>query len=230
MLHGMHSHTPFERLNQLWRQGVRLAMRAAVALGLSTATGIALGVALTDSALVQILIITFAAVGFWLPFLFLILAAERLLTRRGRSARAPASLMAVDVQSRPADDSWRRLAAVAPQRIEHLTVLRRSLERSRTALGDETLDFDAHELCVLIDRRLPELIDRELDNLAPDDRNRERQLNDLVGLIEQFARHCSRRRSEEGPGAQYDADVLRRRFEARLSSPWETLPGPNRQP
>jgi hypothetical protein len=135
--------------------------------------------------------------------------------------------MTVDVASRPASDSWRRLAAAAPRRIEHLAVLQRSLERSRTSLGGETLDFDAHELCVLIDRRLPELIDRELDNLAPDDRNRERQLDELVSLIEQFARHCSRRRSDSASDSRYDAEVLRRRFEARLSSAPDLLPGPD---
>ena len=78
------------------------------------------------------------------------------------------------------------------------------------------MDPDANDLCILIDRRLPELIDRELDSLAPDDRGRTKQLDELVDLVEQFARHCSRSR-EGGSHAEREAAILRRRFEHRLT-------------
>lgn len=99
-----------------------------------------------------------------------------------------------------------------------MKVLQRSFERSRQALGSADLDPDAHDLCVLIDRRLPELIDRGLDDLPPDDRDRGRKLDELVNLVEQFARHCSRKGAGEVDLPTYDAQVLRRRFEERLSS------------
>mgnify|MGYP006186018425 CR=1 FL=1 len=61
------------------------------------------------------------------------------------------------------------------------------------------------------------LIHRELDHLAPDDRNRRRQIGELIELIEQFARHCSRKRSGDKAIAAHEAAVLRRRFESHLS-------------
>ena len=60
----------------------------------------------------------------------------------------------------------------------------------------------------------------QLVHLPPDDRDRGRRLNELVDLVEQFARHCSRKGSGEEGLPRYDAQVLRRRFEERLSSPF----------
>lgn len=205
-----------ERMSLLWQRGVRLAIRLTVAFGLSTATAILLGAALADNAFVQIVVTVLAAFAFWLPFLLVVTRVDRFLVRRrsGRSARAarpPAS-------SGQPDESWRRLHAVAPDQSERLAVLRRSLDRSRLALGKADLDPDAHDLCVLIDRRLPELIHREIDALPPDDNHRRRQVGELVDLIEQFARHCSRSRSDDAGPAGYQAAVLRRRFEARLTN------------
>ena len=81
------------------------------------------------------------------------------------------------------------------------------------------LDPDAHDLCVLIDRRLPELIDRELDALPPDDRGRREGVAALIRLVEQFARHCGAKRDGRAASSAYEAEVLRRRFEERLAPP-----------
>ena len=207
-------YVPFEeRLGLLFQRGVRLASRLAIAFGLSAIAAIFLGAAVTDSAFVQILVTAFATIALWIPLFFLMIGVERLFRRRAPSVRTDV------VASQPADDGWRRLAAVAPGHTERVRVLQRSLDRSRLALGKADLDPDAHDLCVLIDRRLPELIDRELDALPPDDRDRGRRLTELVDLIEQFARHCGRKGSGEGGLPRYDAEVLRRRFEDRLSGP-----------
>ena len=112
---------------------------------------------------------------------------------------------------------WRRLAVAAPRDAERIGVLQRSIERSRLALGRAELDPEAHEVCLLIDRRLPELIEHELDDLAPDDLGRRRQIDELVDLIEQFARDCSRRNGSDTVAGRHGAEVLRRRFEAHLS-------------
>jgi hypothetical protein len=204
-----------ERIAGFWQQAVRVATRMAIAFGLSVGAAILLGAAVTDNALAQIAVTGLAALGLWLPFFFLILGVERLFAPR--SARRSKDAAAIVAGGGPAAQSWRRLAAVAPGEWQRIAVLQRSIERSRLALGKADLDPDAHDLCVLIDRRLPELIDRELDNLAPDDRNRRRQVGELVDLIEQFARHCSRRRSGQASIGRHDAEVLRRRFEAHLS-------------
>jgi len=210
-------YVPFEeRMNALFRRGVRLASRLAMAFGLSALTAIVLGGAATDNAFVQILVTAFAALALWIPYFLLIVGVERLFTRR------PAAEQVVTTSATRAleKDSWTRLAALAPAHAHRVEVLQRSFERSRETLGKSDLDPDAHDLCVLIDRRLPELIDRELDDLPPDDRDRGRRLNDLVDLVEQFARHCSRKGSGEAGLPRYDAQVLRRRFEERLSNPF----------
>lgn len=207
-----HSSSPTDRVASLWQRGVRLATRLAIAFGLSTLAAIMLGAAATDNAFVQIIVTVLAALALWMPFAVLIVRVERFFaSRRSRRERKAAPAKAA------ADDSWRRLFAVAPGQGERLTAMQRSLERSRLALGGADLDPDAHDLCVLIDRRLPELIHRELDSLPPDDVNRRRQVAELIDLIEQFARHCGRRRDEDSRGVRYDAEVLRRRFEERLS-------------
>ena len=204
---------PFDdKLQRLWRQGVRFATRVAIAFGLSTASAIMLAAAVADNAFVQILITGFAAIAFWIPWLLLILGIERMFTRRPR----PASRQTIDVAATPVASGWDRLVAVAPRQSERIRVLQRSVERSRTSLGNDKLDPEAHDLCVLIDRRLPELIDRELDELPPDDRDRGKKVDELIDLVEQFARHCSR--SGQGD-TRFNAEVLRRRFEKHLSKP-----------
>jgi len=208
------AYQPFEeRLNLFFRRGLRIASRLAMAFGLSAITAILVGGAVTDNAFVQVLVTAFAALAFWIPFFVAIVGVERLFARRPSPLRSKLSTPALD------DNSWNRLASLAPAHAERIGVLQRSFERSRLALGKADLDPDAHDLCVLIDRRLPELIDRELDDLPPDDRDRGRRIDDLVNLVEQFARHCSRRGAGEDGAPRFDAQVLRRRFEERLSTP-----------
>jgi len=207
---------PFDqRLGQLYRKGMRIASRLAMAFGLSAITAIVVGGAVTDNAFVQIVVTAFATLAFWIPFFLAIVGIERLFTRRPKPARNAT----IDATATVSSDGWDRLAAMAPAHAHRVGVLQRSFERSRIALGKEHLDPDAHDLCVLIDRRLPELIDRELDDLPPDDRDRGKRIDELVDLVEQFARHCSRKGSGEEGLPRFDAQVLRRRFEERLAKP-----------
>jgi hypothetical protein len=216
-MHGLPTEPPSltERMTHLLQRGVRLAARVAVAFGLSTIAAIGLAIAISDNAFVQILVMILGALGFWIPFLLLVLFVERLFQRRPAPPRhGPANSA---LSNGEGQEGWRRLSAAAPRQAERLDVLRRSLGESRLALGKAQLDADAHDLCVLIDRRLPELIHRELDNLPPDDRNRSRQIGELVDLIEQFARHCSRKRSGDADAVGQEAAILRRRFEEHLT-------------
>lgn len=211
-----HEQSLGDRITSYWRWGMRLAARAAIAFGLSTATAIGLGAATTDNGFVQIVITVLAAFGFWIPFFVLLTGVERFFDRR-----RIATLENAPVDRRrsidEAEKSWHRLFKLAPDHAKRLAILKRSLDASRHSLGSAVLDADAHDLCVLIDRRLPELIHRELDSLAPDDRHRSLQISELVSLIEQFARHCSRKLSGDAGTEGYEAAVLRRRFEAHLS-------------
>ena len=204
-----------DRLALWWDRGLRLVRQLAIAFGLATLTAIFVGAAVTDNGFVQILVTLLAALGLWVPLFVLVAGVERLFEGR-RAGRAAKPAPAIE-NSAVVPDHWRRLLAVAPSHADRIRAIGRSLETSRLQLGKADLDPDALDLCVLIDRRLPELIERELDTLPPDDRGRRRQLDDLVALVEQFARHCGRRRSGEPGSSDYDAAVLRRRFEARLS-------------
>ncbi|MDP9422376.1 MAG: hypothetical protein M3Q19_05995 [Pseudomonadota bacterium] len=207
---------PDDPFSGLWQRGVRLAKRLAISFALSVAIAIGVGAAATDNAFAQILVTALATFAFWLPLLFVIVRIERFLDQRTARKLMPTKL--VEAGNDEDDRSWRRLTAIAPQHAERIAVLRRSIDRSRLALGKADMDPDAHDICVLIDRRLPELIDRELDDLPPDDRNRGHAIGELIDLIEQFARDCSRRRSADSSADKYSAEVLRRRFEAHLSA------------
>lgn len=204
-----------ERMNDMWARGIRFARRVALAFGLSLALSIGVAGAVADNALVQILIIGLASIGFWLPMLFLIVGIESLFTRRRRKPAAEMTVEATATEAAPTH--WQRLLAIAPSERDRVNAIRRSLDTSRSTLGGDSLDPDSHDLCVLIDRRLPQLIDKQLDSLPPDDRGRKQQIAELVDLVEQFARHCSRKRDGQADASSYQAEVLRRRFEERLA-------------
>jgi hypothetical protein len=202
------------RTNVLWERGVRFVKRGAIAFAMSTAAAIGIGAAVTENAFVQILVTILIALAFWIPFFLIVLKADKWLASR-RTRRA--SGIAEPTTNLGADVVWHRLFAAAPWDAHRLIAIRRSLERSRQSLGGAELDPEAHELCILIDRHLPNLINRKLEILPPDDQHRRQKVGELIGLLEQFARHCSGRGSETGSDATFEAEVLRRRFEARLT-------------
>ncbi len=205
-------------LTNLWRQGLRLARNVAIAGALAGLGGIFLGAALTDGWLAQIFVTLFAAFLLWLPMLGVVVWASRIFGRRGRAVPNHIDVTPNKVDpDNPLAASWRRLSLAAPRQRERIVTLQRSIERSRTSLAAKEMDSDAGELCAMIDKRLPALIDHELDSLAPDSRGRDRQVGELVDLVEQFARHCGTRRDGAGDDSAYQAEVLKRRFEARLA-------------
>jgi hypothetical protein len=208
-----------DRIDRVVRRGIHLAKRVALSFGLAALSAIAIGAAATDNGLVQILVTSFATLALWGPILFVILWGERTLRVRRSSANTPANPEIAGAS----DDHWRRLARMAPSQHERIAGLQGSIERSRKRLANAQLDPEAHDLCVLINRRLPDLIDRELDALPPDDRGRRGRIDGLINLVDQFARHCSRHGSQSSVDHDREAEILRRRFEERLAaSPFET--------
>ena len=216
----MPSSNPFEspiglqsRIAEVAARGMRIAKYMAISFAIAVVGAIFIGAAVADNAFVQIFVTFLAAVGLWLPVLLASLAIDARF-RRPRRAQGPEVIEATAV-----DASWVRLARAAPGDQARIGAIQRSLTNSHLALRDAKLDPDAHDLCVLIDRRLPELIDRELDSLPPGDRERRERLASLIGLVEDFARHCGRKRDGNPAGSEYQAEVLRRRFEERLAAP-----------
>jgi hypothetical protein len=205
-----------DRLAQVAQRGVRIAKYLALSFALAVVGGIAIGAAVADNAFVQIFVTFLAAIALWLPILLGALWVDARVEHFRR--RKPVVAEGV-IEVTAMDASWTRLMRAAPGERERIVAIQRSLATSHVALRDATLDPEAHDLCVLIDRRLPELIDRELDSLPPDDRSRREQVASLVDLVEQFARHCGRKRDGQADGSAYEAEVLRRRFEERLAPP-----------
>lgn len=205
-----------ERMTGFWERGVRIATRFAIAFGLAVLSGIAIGFAVTDNALAQIFVTLLSAFALWIPF---VIGIARFDGWRNalRNRRALAALPIAQHANQQFEQDWQRLLSLAPAERSRLSAIKSSIDRSRLALGKAALDPDAHDLCVLIDRRLPELVRCELDDLPPDDAGRRRQVGELIDLVEQFARHCGRRRDSVSGGDAREAAILRRRFEARLA-------------
>ena len=208
-----HYPTLSERVSEAWERGLRIFKRMAIAFGLSTALAIGVGAAVTDNAFTQIVVTVLAAFAFWIPALFLTIGIERMAARRRSVPSHPSHPAALPKNG----TSWERLAAAAPGEGQRLLAMQRSLDSSHRTFRAADLDPEAHDLCLLIERRLPELIDHELDSLPPDDRGRRRHLGELIDLVEQFTRHCGRKRDGDRSASAYQAEVLRRRFEDRLS-------------
>ena len=204
------------RLAEAAARGVRIAKHMALSFALAVVVGIAIGAVVADNAFVQIFVTVLAAFGLWLPILIGALAVDSRLERwRSRPSRRGATV----IEASAVDACWTRLERAAPEQGERIGAIQRSLASSHATLRDAPLDPDAHDLCVLIDRRLPELIDRQLDSLPPDDRGRREGVDSLIDLVEQFARHCGRKRDGRSDGSDYEAEVLRRRFEEQLGRP-----------
>lgn len=203
-------------MTSYWDRGVRIATRFAIAFGLSTLTGIGIGFAVTDNVLAQIFVTVLSAFALWLPFVVGVARFEGWRNARA-NRKALAALPIAHHTNKDFDQDWQRLFSMAPTERSRLLAIKSSIDRSRLALGKADLNPDAHDLCLLIDRRLPELVRHALDDLPPDDASRRRQVGELIDLIEQFARHCSRQRDSVSSGDAREAAILRRRFEARLA-------------
>lgn len=205
-----------ERMTSYWERGVRIATRFAIAFGLSVLTGIGIGFAVTDNVLAQIFVTLLSTIALWVPFVMAVARFEGWRNAR-RERKALAALPIAQRANKDFERDWQRLVSLAPGERSRLTAIKSSIDRSRLALGKAALDPDAHDLCVLIDRRLPELVHHALGDLPPDDTGRRRQVGDLIDLVEQFARHCGQQRDSVSGSDAREAEVLRRRFEARLA-------------
>jgi hypothetical protein len=199
-------------------RSIHFGKRAALAFGLAAVSAIVLAASVSDNGVAQILITLFAAIALWAPMLIALLWGERALRRR------PAPPAPIDAVARDRSAAhWRRLALAAPDQRERIQGLERSIERSQRKLRAARLDPEAHDLCILIDKRLPDLIDRELDALPPDDRGRRERIDGLIKLVDQFVRHCGKHGQSDDAGHDREAEILRRRFEQRLAaSPFES--------
>lgn len=102
---------------------------------------------------------------------------------------------------------WDRLEDEAPLHAARIGIARRSTERSRKALKARHLDPSAHSALVMLERRVPELIDQEL-NLADESGGHRgsKIVEELVELLERLAADCER---QLGSNSRLDASETR---------------------
>ena len=83
-----------ERMTSYFERGVRIATRFAIAFGLSTLTGIGIGVAVADNVLAQIFVTLLSAFALWIPF---VVGVARWAIGTARQPGVPAGLAAAAV-------------------------------------------------------------------------------------------------------------------------------------
>ncbi|MEO7654699.1 MAG: hypothetical protein ABIS23_03325, partial [Sphingomicrobium sp.] len=159
-----------DRLADVAARGMRIARYMVLSFALAVIGAIWLGAAVTDNGIAQIFVTFLAIFALWPPIGFAALWVDSMFDRwRSRQSARPGDMV---IEAVAIDAYWARLLRAAPTERERLGAIQRSLAASHLALREARLDPDAHDLCILIDRRLPELVDRELDSLPPDDRGR----------------------------------------------------------
>lgn len=112
---------------------------------------------------------------------------------------------------------WDRLEDEAPHQVARISIARRSSERSRQALKARHLEFSAHSTLVMLERRIPELIDSEL-KFAADQPGRAgmKIIDELVDLLERFAADCERQLGSDRRLGAPETRLLREHIERYL--------------
>jgi hypothetical protein len=112
---------------------------------------------------------------------------------------------------------WDRLEDEAPHQAARISIARRSSERSRQALKARHLEFSAHSTLVMLERRIPELIDSELKFAAEQpSRAGMKIIDELVDLLERFAADCERQLSSDHRLGAPETRLLRQHIERYL--------------
>lgn len=119
----------------------------------------------------------------------------------------------------PFSTAWNKLEVEAVGAESRVAVARRSCERFRATLKGAPLDPEAHSLLVIVERRIPELIEARLGRLKEcDERQRSLIVDDLLDLLERFAADCERRQRQPADEAYSEDAVLTAHIEAHLRS------------
>lgn len=112
---------------------------------------------------------------------------------------------------------WDRLEEEAPHHAVRIAVTRRSTERSRQALKTRHLEISAHSALVMLEKRIPELIESEL-TFAADQPSRAgmKTIDELVELLERFAADCERQVGSDRRLGSSETRLLRQHIERYL--------------
>lgn len=205
----------------LYRRGISLLMRLAVAGMLAVVAAIALGAVATGGGLVQLLVTLLAAVALWIPAFLLVSAFARMRRRRRERAALAKSATSRPAQGAPSstgeiDTAWNGLAAAAGRRQAEVRRLENQLAAVWQALPTQTLDPQVHELQLLIGKRIPQLIETRLACLPLRRAEREAAVDELLTLLSDFAEDSVGRYERLAIGSRERHAVVRRRIEQHL--------------
>lgn len=195
-------------------RALRILARIAGAGALAVIAGIVLGAVATGGGLVQLIVTFFAAVALWIPAFMLLTGIHRWRTRRQQSAHRREREY---ILSRTGGSSWERLAHHSGEHRQRLLALYRELTSTHQSLPPQSLDPDVHECRILIEKRIPQLIDSRLDSLPAEPNQRSAAIGDLLDLVERFADDCRAREERLLQTRQDDHDIVRRRIEGHIA-------------
>lgn len=105
-------------------------------------------------------------------------------------------------------EAWELIATAAHDSPNRVAVIRRSCDKGRLIMKDRPFDPASYELLVLLEKRVPELIESRLTKAADAQPHRAKLIiDDTLDLLERVAGYCERLMSHSGNEVE-DADSL----------------------
>lgn len=197
------------------RRAIRVLLRLVSAGALAAVAGIIIGAVATAGGLVQLLVTAFAAFALWIPaFLLLSGFARWRGSRQRRVVQAREQRRFAPIGGA----AWDRLEQAAESRAPELRALRSELAGIHAALPVQSLDPQVHDLRVLIEKRIPQLIDSGLACLPDETQARSAATSELVDLVGRFARGSREQERILVNASRREHDAVRRRIEGHLTA------------
>ncbi len=214
-------------VSSAFRWMARLIVSIALAIMIAVPSGVLLMEQNEDEvAMALLLVVPFAVAIYWLMRPRPLADPEAWRVPRAR-AETPPLKRATFRRVFSADQIaqvWDRLEDEAPHQAARIAVARRSTEQSRQALKARHLELAAHSALVMLEKRIPELIDDEL-NMAgglPGPAG-VRAIDELVDLLERFAADCERQLGRDRRMGASETRLLRQHIERYLGHDGHSL-------
>ena len=208
-------------ISSAFRWVARLAVSVALAIMIAVPGGVLLMEQNEDEvAMALLLTVPLAAALFWLLKPRPVAAAsEAWRVPRAKAETRPLKRAAFRrvFSADQIGQVWDRLEDEAPHHSARIAVVRRSTEQSRQALKARHLELAAHSALVMLEKRIPELIDDELTTAGSlPGLAGIRAIDELVDLLERFAADCERQLGKDRRMGASETRLLRQHIERYL--------------
>ena len=198
------------------QRAFRILLRLAVAGGLAAVAGIILGALATSGGFAQLALTGFAAFALWIPMFLLLSGIARW---RARRAAQPRLARRTGKLTRSSRASWTRLQQLAGPRAGEVVTACNRLALVHERLPGNALDPQAHELRLLIEKRIPQLISSRLSSLPASSKERTEAIDSLVDLVDRFAADSDQRCEQLAQASRSEHEAVRQRIEDHLAAP-----------